>query len=132
MKTLFLIGLLVVPLVQARPIECPKFYPWEDSRLTEVPYQHNGTGIVSKSRLTGAGVFEGELNGRGERVGMRRDVKGGYDVEFGFMPGEQKWVVCSYGKAGEINWWERLDPKATRCVLQVRGTGQLSASVDCT
>jgi hypothetical protein len=118
-----LLLLVLAPAAAAQVIECPKFYPWQDTQIAEVPHQHRGTGFVAKAQLSGAGMYEGELNGRGELQGDRRKVKGGWDVRHGFAPGGQKWLVCSYG-AGEVTWWEQLDPKVTSCTLQTREGGR--------
>lgn len=128
-----LLALLVAPAVQAQVIECPKFYPWQDTKLAEVPHQHKGAGFVSKAKLSGAGMYTGELNGQGELMGDGKKVKGGWDVEYGFGL-EPKWLVCSYGSSGEIRWWEQIDPKATRCTLTMRegGRAPMDAKLTCT
>jgi hypothetical protein len=124
--------LLALPSVAAaQVIECPKFYPWQDTRISEVPYQHKGVGFIAKAKLSGAGMYEGELNGRGELQGDRRKVKGGWEVLHGFELGRQKWLVCSYG-AGDITWWEELGPKITSCTLQTREAGRDPAEAKAT
>lgn len=114
---------LVAPAVQAQVVECPKFYPWQDTPLAEVPYRHRGQGFVARSVLRGAGMYTGEINGKAELVGDPRTMKGGREVAYGFQPGENKWLVCSYGD-GSVTWWEQMDPKATSCLVRTRGGGR--------
>lgn len=132
MNKLILAFLMLPAAIQAQVVECPKFYPWQDTPLSEVPYQHKGKGIVKKRELTGASGFDGELNGAAELQGIRKNVKGGYDVE---LPGATKWLVCWYGERGDISWWEQLDSsKTTRCVLRVRSKnseGMMDATMTC-
>jgi hypothetical protein len=123
MRALALAFLFAAPGALAQVIECPKFYPWQDTPMSETPYQHKGKGFVAKAKLAGAGMFTGEANGREELVGDGRKVKGGWDVRHGFAGGETKWLVCSYGN-GDITWWEQLDPKITSCTLQTRERGR--------
>jgi hypothetical protein len=131
MKTLPLLLLVLAPAALAQVIECPKFYPWQDTQLAEVPHQHKGAGFVSKATLSGAGMYTGELNGKGELMGDGKKVKGGWNVQHGFAPGEAKWLVCTYGK-GDVTWWERIDPRVTACTLEVREAGREPASVKAT
>lgn len=122
---------LVAPAVQAQVVECPKFYPWQDTPLAEVPYQHRGQGFVAKSVLRGASMYTGEINGKEELVGDPRKMKGGREVAYGFEPGESKWLVCSYGD-GSVTWWERMDPKATSCLVRTRDGGRDPTDVKAT
>jgi hypothetical protein len=123
MRRALLLCLFLAPAAQAQVIECPKFYPWQDAPLAETPHEHKGKGFVAKARLTGAGMYAGELNGRGELQGDRQKVKGGWDIRHGFAAGDPKWLVCSYGGGG-IAWWEQLDPKVRSCTLQTREGGR--------
>ncbi|HWJ95455.1 MAG TPA: STY0301 family protein [Telluria sp.] len=99
-------------------VECPRFYPFTSP---EVPHGHSGGGQVRKAALNGAGVYTGAFIGQEETIGIPSKIKDGYQRRYAFAPNEQKWLVCGYGKNGEVQWWERLDPKATSCVLQVKG-----------
>jgi hypothetical protein len=114
---------LVAPAVQAHVVECPKFYPWQDTPLAEVPYRHKGQGFVARSVLRGAVMYTGEINGKAELVGDARKMKDGREVAYGFEPGESKWLVCSYGD-GSVTWWEQMDPKATSCLVRTRDGGR--------
>jgi hypothetical protein len=118
-----LFACLVAPAAHAQVIECPKFYPWQDTPIAEVPHQHKGKGFVAKTKLTGAGMYAGDINGQGELHGEEQKVKGGWDVRHGFAAVDQKWLVCSYG-SGQVTWWEQLDAKVTSCMLQTREGGR--------
>jgi hypothetical protein len=133
MRAAALLLLILAPAAAAQVIECPKFYPWQDTELAEVPYQHKGKGFVAKTKLTGAGMYIGELNGQGELMGAGTKVRGGWDIEYGFGP-EPKWLVCSYGSNGDIRWWEQIDSKMTRCTLKMREGGRdpMDAKLTCT
>lgn len=98
--------------------------------MTEVPSGHKGKGLVSKSFLTDASAFIGDFNDGGELQGLRKEVKGGYDVQ---LPTVTKWLVCWYGDGQAISWWEELKPdsKITRCTLQVRGRDEVTAKLIC-
>jgi hypothetical protein len=102
---------------QGQTVACPMFYPSADAPIAEVPYEHKGKGVVKRRQLSDVGVFYGEFNGATELQGLRKDVKGGYDVE---MPLVTKWLVCSYG--GGVEWWEEAKPadQVKSCILQVR------------
>jgi hypothetical protein len=113
---------IVTSAAFAQTIECPQFYPWQDTPIAEVPYQHKGKGIVAKAKLTGSAMYIGELGGQGELRGDDRQVKGGVDIHYGFGI-EPKWLVCSYGSSGDVKWWEQIDSKATHCTLKIRGGG---------
>lgn len=119
MKRLFLALALVAPVASAQEISCPKFYPWQDSLLSEVPYQHKGKGLVRKQELSGASWMGGELGDTsGEMVGGVTRVKGGRDIA---VPSFARWMVCWYGDG--VAWWEELNPaaiKGDKCVIQVR------------
>jgi len=128
MKAAAVLIVALAPAAHAQIIECPKFYPWQDTPIAEVPYQHAGKGFIARASLSGAGIYTGEINGQGEMHGDRRKVKGGWDVHHGFAAGEKKWIVCSYGDGG-VTWWEELNPKVTSCTLQVREGGRDPMSV---
>lgn len=88
-------------------------------------------GRVKKSKLSGASMYVGEWSGKGELIGDSAEVAGGNDIRFGFQPGDEKWLVCTYGSAGEIQWWERGDRGATSCTLQIRGRDPVTARFLC-
>src|SRR3569832_1796253 len=103
MKKLILFAFVSVTNADAQVVECPKFYPWQDTLVNEVPYQHNGKGVVKKKELSKASGFGGEFNEVNELQGIRKEVKDGYDVH---LPLITKWLVCSYGD--NVQWWEEL------------------------
>lgn len=123
MRPALLLCLALAPAARAQVIECPKFYPSGNTALAETPYRHAGQGFVARAQLRGAGMYTGEANGREELQGEVREVKGGWEARHGFAAGDRKWLVCSYGAGGDIIWWERIDPKVTRCTLQVHNAG---------
>jgi hypothetical protein len=131
MKRLIFASVLLASAAEAQVIECPKFYPSEDTPLAEVPYQHKGKGFIAKARLNGASMFTGEINGQVELHGDRAKVKGGWNVRYGFAPADVRWLVCSYG-GGDIAWWEQLDTKTTSCQLELREMGSDPMSVKLT
>jgi hypothetical protein len=134
MKKLFIPLLFLTTSAQAQVIECPKFYPLMDTALAEVPNQHMGRGMVSQQPLSGAGLTLGEFNGGGDLHGSRRNLKGGYEIDFGLTPTGVKWFVCSYGINGSTSWWEELKPEEAHCKLKVvnkNSQGVMDASLSC-
>lgn len=114
---------LWIGVAQAQTVECPRAYPWEDTRLHEVPYRHNGLGVVAKGRLNGGAMFGGE--GRDlEQIGMPSKVKGGKNISYMFPADEMKWLLCTYGAGGDIQWWEQVSSRATECTVEERGKGR--------
>lgn len=133
MRKILLACLLPAAAVQAQVVECPKYYPWKDTVLSEVPSQHKGKGMVAQQPLTGAGLNVGEFNGGGDIQGLRKDFKGGYEVHFGMWPGP-KWLVCTYGPNNATSWWEQLGNKEADCKLRVvkkNAQGVMDATLTC-
>ena len=62
MTKLLFACLILAPAAQAQEVSCPKFYPWQDTVLTEVPYRHNGKGVVPKQELSGASAMGSPFN----------------------------------------------------------------------
>jgi|AraplaDrversion2_2_1032049.scaffolds.fasta_scaffold00723_40 hypothetical protein len=121
MKRLLLVCLIFGTVAQAQEISCPKFYPFEDTVLGEVPYQHSGKGVLKRQELSGANWMAGDFNDTfGEMIGQSDKVKGGVDIS---VPSFAKWFVCWYGKGEAVAWWEELKPganKAGTCKIQIR------------
>jgi hypothetical protein len=121
MKRLLFICLLFSAAARAQEISCPKFYPWADTVLGEVPYQHSGKGVLKKQELSGANWMAGDFNDTlGEMIGDSTRVKGGVDI---VVPTFAKWFVCWYGGGSAVAWWEELKPgmtKAGKCKIQIR------------
>jgi hypothetical protein len=115
--------LILASTAQAQEIECPKFYPWEDTVLAEVPYRHNGKGVVARAELTGASAMGSPYNFKPPiefQGGPVNKVRGGTEIE---MPLDTKWFVCYYGKGTAIAWWEELkhDPnKVKNCTMKIQ------------
>lgn len=121
MTRLLLLALCFPLAALAEVVECPKFYPWEDTRLAEVPFGHSGMGNVVKSPLAGASMWEREPLSKGaELVGETKKFKGGSDTKYELGPGEEKWLACFYGRDGAVQWWEKLGRTLTSCVVEVR------------
>lgn len=123
MKKLLFACLILTSTAQAQEVACPKFYPWEDTVLAEVPYRHEGKGVVAKEELSGASAMGSPYNFKPpiEFIGgPAKNVKGGADIE---MPLDTRWFVCYYGKGTTIAWWEELkhDPnKVKNCTMKIR------------
>ena len=45
--------------------------------------------------------------------------KGAYKTLYGFSAGEEKWLDCDYGEAGEISMSRRLDDRLKQCVITI-------------
>lgn len=45
--------------------------------------------------------------------------KGTYKTLYGFNRGDEKWLDCDYGEAGEISMSKRLDDRLERCVITI-------------
>ena len=134
MKAVILACLIVAPVTHAQVIECPKFYPWQDTVLAEVPHGHQGKGLVRKGQLIDAVLNEGEFNQRsfGELQGGRKNLKNGWEVDYPSFPG-QKWFICFY-EPGNVTWWEKLDTKPLSCKLKVvkkNSAGMMDAVLSC-
>ena len=113
----FVVALLGRPAV-AQVFDCPKFYPYEDTVLSEVPFRHNGKGVIARGELTGARWMGGEFN---DTFGVMQGpppqkVNGGTDIA---VPTSARWLVCDYSSGA--HWWEELKLSQVRqCTLQVR------------
>jgi hypothetical protein len=118
MKRMAVVMALVVQPALAQVFECPKFYPFQDTVLPEVPYGHNGKGVVARGELTGARWMGGEFN---DTFGVMqgpppKKVQGG---ENSAVPTFARWLVCDYSSGTQ--WWEELKlAKVKQCTLQVR------------
>lgn len=126
--------LILTSAAQAQVVDCPKFYPSQDTVLSEVPYQHNGKGLVHKGRLSGAAMSEGEFNGDAMSImhGLRTETKGGWEEDFPKFRGG-KWLICYY-EPGNISWWEQLGDQPRACRLKVskkNSEGVMEATLTC-
>lgn len=110
MKAALLLLALAAPSTSAETIVCPAAY--------------------MGSRLLGAGMYTGERK-EFELMGGRKEVRGGWDVDFGFNTGEVKWVACWYAVDKVI--WHQVSLDAKRCDLRQRTTAKAgtTAAVTC-
>lgn len=135
MKILSLAYLLFASAAQAQEISCPKYYPSEDTVLSEVPYQHLGKGVIKKQELSGANWMGGDFNDTfGEMAGGVEKVQGGLTIA---VPTAAKWFVCWYGGGRAIAWWEEIKLEkigAKNCEIQIRnkvGRDPMDAKLIC-
>ncbi len=94
---------------------------------------NHGSGRVQPARLSFADIHIGELHGKQLLQSPQpKKTRGGWDIEYDFTPTETKWLVCTYGgtewsgldriSPGAIQWWGKLPPQATHCLLRIRET----------
>jgi hypothetical protein len=136
MNKLLLACLILAPAAQAQEVSCPKFYPWQDTVLTEVPYRHVGKGVVPKQELSGASAMGSPYNAPHPPIEFQgsteKKLKGGVDLA---MPTLTKYFVCRY--SGGVTWWEELkhDPKKVNgCTMKIRdkvGSDPMDISFAC-
>lgn len=125
MRNILFAALMLASTVNAQDVECPKSYPTKAVTLTDKPLGHEGNARLRSAYLSFAYMFSGELYAEQTMVPPGgKKVKGGWDTEFYFTPGEPHWLVCRYGGSkwgdGDIEWWEKLGQKITSCTLKVR------------
>lgn len=113
--------LMACGAANAQVIECPATFPYESAALAA-----DSKAIVEPSRLSGGGAYIGELGGRGELRGIDKQVKGGFDVQYGFRESDTKWFVCGYGRDGAIGSWRAIEAKATMCMMRQRTRGDVT------
>jgi hypothetical protein len=134
-KIFFVSWLLVLSTAQAEEIRCPDRYPSNEATLSEVPAGHQGSGLVRGAKLSSAYIHVGQLhadpNGFEAMQLVPKRVKGGWDTDDAFSPGETKWLVCVYGGdgrlsvdnprvTGSVEWWERIGTNVSQCALHFR------------
>jgi hypothetical protein len=134
MKWSLLASLILASSAHAQVIECPKFYPSQDTLLPEVPYQHKGKGLVRKAQLSGAAMSEGEFNGEAMNImhGLRKENKDSWEEDLPKFRGA-KWLICYY-EPGNISWWEQLGDQPLACRLKVskkNSEGVMDAALTC-
>ena len=129
MRTMLFAALAFSAAANAQKVECPQTYPV----VRALPKAGSDNRGAQKERastpLSGGGVYEGPLEDRVELQGRYQKAKDGYNVQFGFPGNEIKWLVCTYGEDGELQWSEQMDRRSTDCVLQVRDQPQRGVSV---
>lgn len=127
MKSFLLAALVLTFPAYAEVIECPARFPAKDINL------EGGSGRVQPARLSFAYMHIGKLHGEQLLQGPEgKKVKGGWDTAYDFGPNDSKWLVCLYGgtewsglrqiSPGTIQWWGKVKPRTTSCLLKVRET----------
>lgn len=113
---LALVLLLASAAANAQEARCPQ--------LIESP---------QKAMLMAGAIRVGPAEDRVELAGGdTKEFKGGYDVIYRFLGHEIKWLMCAYGRDGEIQRFQRMDERATKCKLQVRESKrEVSARMSC-
>jgi hypothetical protein len=116
MKILFLLAGMLPAMAAAQTVTCPASVPETSIAVTRAP-----AGWLATSpqvvRLDGGGMLSGHPKQMGYLVpGVSKKVKGGDSSTWGFEPGEEKWLYCTYGKMA-IQLSKRMDDKATTCEL---------------
>lgn len=139
MKRLLFAASMLSSMAHAQEVKCPDFYPEKQITLTEIPSGHKGSGLQRGANLSSAFIYVGELHSDPSTNQPMQEVpnkvKGGWDMSYNFTPKEaDRWLVCVYGgdrdrvdrprTYGTTEWWERIDPKLSSCVLKFRETKQ--------
>jgi hypothetical protein len=118
MKRLILLIAFVPPPAMAQVFECPKFYPNQDTVLSEVPYRHDGKGVIARGEITGGRWMGGEFNDTfGVMQGPAPKNVPGETISV--VPTFARWLVCDYTSG--VQWWEELKlAELKQCSLHVR------------
>jgi hypothetical protein len=96
------------------------------------------TGVVStRLLLSGAGVVIGrpDVEPRAElRGGPRQLSKYVTETTYAGLGAQEKWLICSYGRGGELEQAHPLPIVVDRCVVRVTRSryGDAAVSVACT
>jgi hypothetical protein len=124
MKRLILSVLLLPSVMHANVIKCPERFPANDTVLPASPSYGSASVRVTEARLSNAYFLEGPIYSPRMVIPNETDVKGGFDVKFGFLPDLPRWLVCKYGGerwgTGNIERWERMPDTINSCVQKVR------------
>lgn len=108
-----LIALLALgAAAQAQTVECPK--------------RHAGAALQSGAIRVGPAEDRAELAG-----GDETKKKGGYEIRYRFPGHEPKWLMCAYGKDGEVQRFEPMGEHTTACTIRVREGGKVSVRMEC-
>jgi len=100
--------------------QCPREL---DAGSVQIKSAPGWTGVVpTRLLLSGAGVVVGPPN-----VEPRADLRGDartiskYVTETAYsgLAGREKWLVCTYGRGGELEQAYRLPAAADRCIIRV-------------
>jgi hypothetical protein len=126
MKTLLLAALVLSSnAVAGEVVQCPERFPTKDLALADNPLGRIGVARLQPANLSNAFIQVGELHGEQGLQPSITKVKGGLNLHYG-LPGKTKWLVCIYGGSermvGSVDWWEKLNPKFSDCILRLRET----------
>lgn len=139
--TLSLLSFTLSVAAQAETFQCPEYYPAKPVVLSDAPAGHRGSGLIRGAKLSSAYISTDTLHsdpsGFNAMQLTPQKVKGGWDTEDHFQPGDNKWLVCVYGGDGRssmdnpragasIEWWEKLSPNLSYCALHFREVKSLS------
>lgn len=138
---LFIIAVLTSGVAGAQSISCPRSFPDQDTPIQSLPGGRMGVGRLQPARLSNASIQVGDLFGEQGLQPQITKVRNGLNLKYG-LPGREKWLVCVYGGSdqmiGNVDWWEKLAPRVSECMLQLRwrqdvaGAKTWTATANCT
>jgi hypothetical protein len=121
---LLLATLALSSVVHAGEIKCPDRFPVKYVALPANPSYGGASVRITEARLSNAYFIEGQIYGPRVFIPDTTKVKGGYDLKFGLLPNQPRWLVCKYGGerwgGGPIERWERMPDTINSCAMKVR------------
>lgn len=89
-------------------------------------------GPKSMALMAGA-IRVGPAEDRVELAGGELTKTGsGYEIVYRFPGHEEKWLMCAYGKGGDVQRFQPVNERATECTLRVRESKRVvSARMNC-
>jgi hypothetical protein len=132
MKMIAIVLALFYAPIQAQTISCPPTYPPKDIVIPDqAPHGFGGGMVMADAKLSGAGMFLNDPR-KGELIGDYRKTKTGWEISYKFEPKEVKWLVCYYGKSGEVRRFETMDSTTKDClVTAINKKDQVSIAATC-
>ena len=106
-------------------VKCPARYPADVVQLKDVPKGWDGQGRVSgKVLLSGASYVEGPITEQAyaEIIGGEDiKTKDGYESHYN-LNGQvkEKWILCVYGRDGNIELFHRVPADVKHCVIKTK------------
>jgi hypothetical protein len=114
---------LLVSLSAVAAVEVPQCPGELSAAAVKVSPAQGWTGLVpTRVLLSGAGVVVGppDVAPRAElRGGARQISKRVIETTYAGLASQEKWLICSYGRGGELEQAHRLPSAAERCVIRV-------------